>query len=131
MPRFFGKGDKMDMILGFLPTIVFGFIVFFITQVLKTILHKIFSNVKEKRVWKAIVLQSIPVISGALLAFFIPVYPFPEHFMNNRVVHTMFGAFVGYMSGHIYRAVKLQAESFIANLAGKVKKMVPTKNKEL
>lgn len=116
----------MDMIMGFLPSIVFGVIVWFITQVIKTILHKIFPQMKGKRPWKKLVLQSLPVVIGGLIALLVPAYPFPAHFMGGKVEHTMFGMFIGYMSGHIYSAIKLQAEVFVANLAEKLKKFKPT-----
>lgn len=100
----------------FLPSMVFCVVVWFVVMLIRKLLDYFFPNVRQTRFWKKVVLQSFPVIMGGLLAFIVPMYPFPEYFMNNHVVHTFFGMFLGYISGHVYSAVKYAVQGWAQKL---------------
>lgn len=107
-------------VMAFLPSVVFCIIVWFLVLLSRNILDHFCPNVRKTRFWKKVVLQSFPVVMGGLIAIIVPDYPFPEHFADGSP-HAFFGMFLGYLSGHVYSAVKYYVKDWVEKLAAKFK----------
>lgn len=57
-------------------------------------------------VWREWFMPSMPLIIGALLAYFIIDYPYPEIFKTSISGRVFYGIFAGLCSGYIYPRVK-------------------------
>jgi hypothetical protein len=70
--------------------------------------------------WRHWMLPALPLVAGALMAFGIPAYPFPEVFAASATGRIFFGLVAGGASGYAYRFFKLY-----------LKKLLPEKVQEL
>lgn len=113
-----------------IETIVFVLIVYLsvaifrkVVEVLASKIAYIFPDKYEpwwKEFWREWVLLSAPVIFGALIAFFVPAYPYPSVFAASIAGRVFFGAVAGLCANNTYKFFSYY-----------IKKLVPKKvNKE-
>jgi hypothetical protein len=55
--------------------------------------------------WREVILPGLPLITGAILAYFVAAYPFPEPFNISISGRIFFGIFSGLASGYVYPRV--------------------------
>ncbi len=70
----------------------------------------------SQRIWEMVLLPTIPVIVGVLLAIFVKSWPWPTG-LNTLGARAIFGSVSGFVSTWVYRIVKaLVGERFKVNV---------------
>lgn len=64
-------------------------------------------------VWREWIMPSMPLFVGAILAYFVVDYPYPETFKLSISSRVFFGIFAGLCSGYIYPRVKYYYRKFL------------------
>lgn len=62
--------------------------------------------------WREWILPALPILLGAALAYFLPLYPYPEVFAGSATARTFFGMVAGGASGNAYRFFKFYVAKF-------------------
>lgn len=87
--------------------VVFSLAIASIIFVIRTTVEYFIKNTKfsTKKMWQDLFLPILPVLIGALFAFLVKSYPYPNNLTStgNRVV---FGVVAGLLSGLLYRVIK-------------------------
>ena len=103
--------DSLDHFVK-LPTLIFAVVVYLLTLGLRVVMDRFVSpKVKEDKLYADLLLPTMPVLIGALLALPLSKYPFPEE-ISNWYVRLFYGAVVGLFSGYLYRVIKAVLSKF-------------------
>jgi hypothetical protein len=114
------RGDKMDIIetLGgetFYKHVIAAFVFAMIVNIISGILRKISEVVSpslkdssfiKSRIWRELILPTLPILVGALLAASMKSFPYPSVFAASLAMRTIYGVLAGFFSTWAYRIVK-------------------------
>ena len=101
--------------------IVLSFIVLIIRRLVEAAAKKVAKYFPDKwepwwvEFWREWVLPVLPIVLGVLIAFFVPLYPFPELFAATSAGRIFFGAVCGGASGYVYRFFKFYLKKLLPN----------------
>jgi hypothetical protein len=105
-----------------LQTIVYCIVIYFITMgfrfVIEALAVKVAYVFPDKwepqfiEAWREWILPSAPVILGGVVAYALPMYPYPEVFATSITARVFFGMVAGGASGNAYRFFKYYVNKF-------------------
>ena len=100
-------GNLAEVLLSW-QFIIFGLGIVAITSVISRFTEYVFNikkYAKRQKIWKELMLPTLPVILGSLLAYCITSYPYPVG-LETSGARFVFGLVAGLLSTLIYRIVK-------------------------
>lgn len=90
---------------------VFAMVVNIVSAIVRKIVEVISPSLKDHsfvktKVWRELLLPTLPVIIGALLALAIVSFPYPEVFAKTAIMRVIYGMLAGFFSTWAYRIIK-------------------------
>lgn len=97
--------QMFNELMSWMPSIVFCVLVYALVLGQRKVVERMLKNAKGNWYWSNVFLPAGPYMTGMLMAMMIPTWPFPEMFMEPKMLHMAFGMFLGAISGQVYRTL--------------------------
>jgi hypothetical protein len=72
---------------------------------IRTVVEYFLPNADGNKLWEKLILPTMPLIFGTVIAFFAKAYPFPDG-LTSASARLMFGGVGGMFSGLVYQVIK-------------------------
>jgi hypothetical protein len=84
---------------------LFALGIYFLTVLMRRTVEAARPSLRDSKVWRDVLLPSLPVLLGLLVAAALPMYPYPEA-INAQATRLFYGLTVGGGSGWLYKVIK-------------------------
>jgi NhaP-type Na+/H+ or K+/H+ antiporter len=89
-----------------LPMLFFCLVIWFLVQIQRKVVETLFPKLRNKKIWRGLLLPLGPPGTGALLAALLVKYPFPEMLNDTWISRAIVGVACGIASGYVYKIIK-------------------------
>lgn len=109
----------------FVLCVILGLVVASIRKVVESSAKRIDRALSDKYepfvhwLWREFVLPALPIVLGALVAYYIKDYPFPEPFKDSNSARVFVGGIAGLVSSFMYPRVMFFLKKFAKNSENK------------
>jgi energy-converting hydrogenase Eha subunit A len=86
-----------------LPTFMFTLGLGILVVALRRLVERVSERVADASWWTSLILPSLPVILGGIIAMVATMYPFPEIFAKAASARFFYGIVCGFFSSKVYR----------------------------